>query len=338
MIQDEQLANLKALVLGREFSLYRAVDLDSKGYVRQLEDLFCTYFNIKHAIAVSSATAGLHLSCIAWGVKDKEVITTPVTFSATASSIVMAGGTPLFKDIDPDTYCIKDVSGIVIPVHLHGNPADLDTIKGTVIEDCAQAIGAEYKGRKVGTFGDCGVFSFHQTKTIISGQGGMVITNNDEIAEKIKLLRNHAECKGADFIGFNYLMTELQASVLIPQFKRLDEINSRTIELAEYFTDKIKDCVITPYVLPNCKHVYYNYAIKTLNRDELQRGLLNKGVYFGKGGYKPLYMLPFYEKYKTECPVADDCYKTVMFTNIVKPPITEKELDRIAEIIWENHT
>lgn len=332
-LQEEVLTNLRGIGESWRLSLFQAGS-DSSGFVRELEELAKEYFNIKYAIALSSATAGLHCACVALDVVFVAVPT--VTFSATASSVLMAGGRVLFRDIEPDTYCIQPTkASTIIPVHLHGHPADLDSLKGEIIEDCAQAIGAEYKGKKVGTIGNCGVFSFNQNKQIQCGEGGMLITNDEELARKVRLMSNHGEVC-SDILGYNYRMTELQAAFLIPQFKRLDQIISERIELAEYLTDKLKDIegLAPPIVRDGCKHSYCTYPVKVdghINRDELQAGLFKKGVYFGKGGYKPLHLFEFYGGREGQFPIAEECYKTVMYTNTIKPPMTFKDMDKIAE-------
>jgi dTDP-4-amino-4,6-dideoxygalactose transaminase len=314
-------------------SYYRAGDLESQGYVRKLEDSVCEYFNIKYAVAMNSATSCLHVACKSLDVK--EVVTTPFTFSASASCILMAGGKVKFSDIE-DTYYNIDPDKIegntVIAIHLNGHPAELGKIKEgrRVIEDASQSIGAKYKGQYVGTIGDCGVFSFNQWKPISCGEGGILVTNNEDIANFSRLMRNHGEVK-SNVLGYNYRMTELQACIAYLQFLKLDTINQIKIELANYLTDKIKDYMDTPKVAENCTHVYYTYPIKVKNRDEVQRKLREKGIYFGNGGLKPLHLFPFYGGKEGDFPVAERMYREMMFTDIIRPGLTFKELDYIAE-------
>ncbi len=350
-LYQETLYEIKPLLRSRGFSLYRANAEHHLGgpKVQELETLFCEYLNVKHSIAVSSATSGLHISLLACGVRREiygnPVITSPVTFSATASAIIMAGGIPSFRDIEATTYGLdphnlKDLSDVkvIVPVHLHGHPMELDGLpKLVIIEDASQALGAIYKGRKAGTIGKVGVFSFNQSKQINCGEGGMVVTNDDEIARKLRLLRNHGETQ-EDILGYNYRLTELQAAVLIPQFKRIEKTLSDTIELCERVSEELKDAedLVPPFSLPDCRHVYYTYPVKVkrVSRDDLQNRLAEKGIYFGKGGYKPLYKFPFYRQLgKQEFPISEDCYKTVMFTNIFKPPMKLREAERIARLI-----
>lgn len=350
----EQCCELKEVLKSGILSGYKANQEGHLGgkKVQQLEELFCEYHNCKHAIAVSSATAGLHLANRALNVCGKSIVTTPVTFSATASSILMAGGTPIFADIQPDTYnldplaskdAVNSTTIAVLPVHLHGHPCDMTRMMNVakhynlfVIEDCAQALGAEWHGQKVGTFGDCGIFSFNQSKQVNSGEGGMIITNNDELATKLRLLRNHGETQ-SELLGYNYRLTELQAAVLIPQIRHLDDTLQAISRLCNAVTHVLSQVgeVRPPLVYSDCRHVYYTYPVAIIPkiRDKLQEALREKGIYFGRGGYKPLHFFPFYRKYTTPLPVAEWQYESVMFTNIFRPPMKVTEAKRIAEVI-----
>lgn len=335
LIGSEELAAVTEVLSDGWLSCYRGGELESKGYVRKLEDAFCDYFNVKYAVAMNSATSCLHAACIACDVKDKEVITTPFTFSASASCILMAGGKVKFSDIE-DTYyninpaLIKGNADTVIAVHLHGHPADMDNILGTVIEDASQSIGAKYKSRYVGTIGICGVFSLNQWKQITCGEGGVLITNDDNIAEKVRLVRNHGEL-ASDTLGYNYRLTELNAAVAYEQFKKLDSFIAIRQELAEYLTEQIKDFIDTPKIAEGCTHTYYTYAIKTKERDRLQHELGMKGIYFGSGGLKPLHLIPFYGGHEGQFPIAERMYREMMFTDIIRPQATFKDMDYIAE-------
>ena len=331
-LKEEQIANLKAVTNSGRLSYYRAAS-ESGGYVRQLEEAAKEYFNVPYAIALSSATAGLH---IATTLIEETTISIPaVTFSATTSSVMMAGKTPHIVDIEPDTYCIdfsKITAGAVMAVHLHGHPADMDKCTVPLIEDCAQSIGAEYKGKKVGTVGKCGIFSFNQNKQIQCGEGGLFITNDEELAQNARWMANHGEVC-SNILGYNYRLDELRAAYLVPQFKRLDEIIARRRELAHELTDKIKDIegLTPPVERENCVHSYCTYPVRVadnISRDKLQAALLKEGVYFGKGGYKPLHMFDFYKGVdRDELPVAEDCYEHVMYTNDFSNP------DKIAEAL-----
>jgi perosamine synthetase len=248
--------------------------------VKELENQFRKYFNSKYAIASNSATSSLHSAFVAMGIgQGDEVIVPAVSMSASASSIMAAGGIPVFIDINngscPDCHCeavdndrgcfninvdeienkiTKNTKALLI-VHLFGKAADMDKVmllaekyQLKVIEDCAQSPGTYYNKRLVGTIGDVGVFSFNQSKTISAGEGGVAITNNNIYALRMQLMRNHGEAMVESFpeaqlpnlIGFNYRITELEAAVAAEQFKRLDQFNKRKIELANHLTEKLK--------------------------------------------------------------------------------------------------
>ncbi len=346
-LKEEQLANLEAALKGR-LSYYTAGS-ESSGLVRQLEELAREYFDVAHAVAVSSATAGLHIATTLIGKEWEETVYVPaVTFSATASSVMMARKLPHFVDIEPGTYCI-DFSKInhqgqhdaaVIAVHLHGHPADLDKAALPVIEDCAQALGAEYKGKKVGTIGKCGVFSFNVHKQIQCGEGGLFITNDDELAHKARLMANHGEVC-SEILGYNYRLTEVHAAILLPQFRRIREIIARRRELASRLTEKIKDIegLTPPVERENCVHSYCTYPVRVadyISRDELQAALIEYGVYFGKGGYKPLHLFPFYQGMKKhKLPVAEDAHEHVMYTNNFEN--TEKIVEALKKCLDTGH-
>ncbi len=319
--------------------------------IRQFEQEFADYFGVKYAITFNSGTSALHGACVACGIKaDDEVIVSPFTFTASAKCVLMAGGKPVFVDIKPDIFCIDPEKIVVtpktkaiIPVHLCGHPADMDEIMSIarehnlkVIEDSCQAIGAIYKNQLTGTIGDCGVFSFGKPKTITTGEGGMLITNDTGIAETARLVRNHGEMLNDVVLGYNYRMTEMQAALGIIQFRKLDTLNRTRVELCEYLTERLSkiDGITPPVVYPDCKHVYYTYAVRCDNREKLMRGLASKGIYFGAGYVKPLYLHPIYGGKKGDCPVAERMYdRELMVTDICRPPATIEEMDYIADTL-----
>lgn len=321
-------------------------------YVQKFEADFKAYFSVKHAVSFSSATSALHTALIACGIEPRdEVITSPFTFSASASCILMAGAKPVFADIRDDIYCLKlhsiqeaitPKTKAVIPVHLHGHPADMDEIMMVkslgikVIEDCAQAIGAVYKGKYAGTMGDCGVFSFNQHKHINTGEGGMLITNDDEIAETSRLVRNHGETQ-SHILGYNYKMTEITAAIGAERLKGLDKDLKHRRELASCLTEGISGIsgLTPPIVYPDCQHSFYTYPVRVKNRDKLQDKLLQRGIYFGKGGLKPLHLFPFYGGHVGQFPIAEKMWKEVMFTDRIKFPLTKKDIRDIIKGIRE---
>ena len=268
--------------------------------VTLLEKEVANYHGAKHAIGVASGTDALHLALLANGIKPgDEVITSPFTFVATAEAIVYCGATPVFVDIEPNTFNL-DPSKIkkkltkktkaLLPVHLYGQACPMDKIMGIaqennlkVIEDCAQAFGAEYRQKKVGTFGDAGCFSFFPTKNLgCFGDGGLVLTNNDKTAEEIKVLRGHGSRKTYhyDLIGYNSRLDEIQAALLRVKLKKLDSFIRFRRKIANFYKKKLAQIkeITLPYELPAGKHTFNQYTIRLKDRDELFEFLKTKGV------------------------------------------------------------
>ncbi len=273
-------------------------------YVQRLEKSFREYFGVRHTIAYNSATSALHAAVVACGVK--EAIVTPFSFSSSASCVLQAGKKPLFQDIDPKTYCMKPTKGTSIPVHLFGGCADLDKFEGIIIEDASQAIGSKYKGRYAGTIGDCGVFSFNQAKTISCGEGGMLITNNDEIAFKAKLVRNHGEVVSPEnkIVGYNYRMTEMEAIIAFHRFKKLDQIIEQRQKNVLYFRELLGNIkgVKPQWINPDVDYSWYVYSFEVEDNHEVAKKMTEHGIPL-RGGYitSPLNMLPIYEY--QPCPI-----------------------------------
>ncbi len=281
--------------------------------VSELEQKIARYIGVKHAIGVSSGTDALLLSLRALAMKNKGqeywnkedlIITTSFTFTATGDAILRAGATPLFVDIDIDTYNIdpeqvkeavkkygKRVRGI-IPVHLYGQPCNMDEIMKIakenaflVVEDCAQSFGAKWEEKQVGSFGDTGCFSFFPSKNLGGfGDGGTITTDDDELAEIIRRLRKHG---GKDkynvfYIGYNARLDTLQAAILLAKMKYIDEFNKRRRKIASFYDEHLKEIawLKTPEVHKKAYHVYHQYTIRLLNkkRDEIQRKLKEKGI------------------------------------------------------------
>lgn len=327
--------------------------------VREFEKAFAEKFGVKHAIAFNSGTAALHASVVACGVEPgDEVIVSPYTFTASASCVLHAGAKPVFIDIEPNYFCmdggygkltprLTDKTKAIIPVHLCGHPAFMGAIGRPrvmrphikIIEDSCQAIGAKYINSYTGTIGDCGVFSFQNTKPIVTGEGGMLVTNDDEIYEKACLVRNHGEALGSDVLGWNYRMGEMEAALGIVQLGKLDFLNDRRIELCNYMTEQLSkiDGLTPPAVMALCKHTYYTYAIKYdadkigMSRSEFAKRLKDKGIYFGEGYVKPLHLLPIYGGKEGDCPVAERMWKEeLLVTDIFRYPMTMEDAHKIA--------
>jgi dTDP-4-amino-4,6-dideoxygalactose transaminase len=265
------------------------------------EKEFAGYCNAYCGIGVSSGTDAIHLALLACGIKSgDEVITVSNAAAPTALAISYTGAKPIFVDIDPLTYNmnISKVEGAItqrtkaiIPIHLFGLPIDMDPLMElkekydlNIIEDACQAHGAEYKGKKAGNIGDIGCFSFYPTKNLGAyGDGGMVITNNKELADSIRLMRNygygHEEQYNSIVKGYNNRLDEIQAAILRVKLKKLDKWNASRRKIAELYDKKLGDSsVITPIQLESCKHVYHLYVIRTRKRDQLRKKLHNNGI------------------------------------------------------------
>ena len=283
--------------------------------VRALEESIANFVGVKHAIGVASGTDALLLSLMAIGVKGgDEVITTPFTFFATAGSIARLGARPVFVDIELDTYTtdpnkLEDLLNksynprmkAVIPVHLYGQCADMDPIielakkyNLKVIEDAAQSIGATYKGKQSGSLGDIGCFSFFPSKNLGAyGDGGMVVTNDDELAEKIRILRVHGSKPKYyhSMVGINSRLDEIQAAILNVKFKYLpnwiEQKREKVVFYNKLFQEKLLNNVVVPYEALYNYHTYHQYTIRVKgDRDELQDYLKERGI--GTGVYYPL--------------------------------------------------
>ncbi|MHA1269934.1 MAG: DegT/DnrJ/EryC1/StrS family aminotransferase [Candidatus Helarchaeota archaeon] len=271
----------------------------SSDKINEFEKEFAKYIGVKHAIAVNSGTAALHaaLASLDLGPGD-EVIIPPFTFVATATAVLHQNAIPIFVDINPRNYCIDPKlikqsitpnTKAIIPVHLFGHPANMDMILEigneygiSIIEDACQAHGAEYNNKKVGSIGDIGCFSFFESKNMMTGEGGMITTNNDEIAEKCRLIRHHGEPYWYQYIrlGYNYRMTAIQAAIGLVQLKKLENMNKKRIEFANYYNENLKDIpgIELPHVDDNVKHVYHLYT-PLLKPEELgisKEAFLNK--------------------------------------------------------------
>ena len=301
-----------------------------------LEEEFAGYCDVPYAIGVNSGTSALHLALLAAGVgPGHEVITVPFTFFATAATIGYVGATPVYVDIDPATFNI-DVSRIeaaitertraIMPVHLYGLPADMNPIldiarrhKLVVIEDAAQAVGAEYQSRRAGSIGDIGCFSFYPTKNLgAAGEGGMVTTSDPEYARNIKLLRSWGEERRYHPIlkGYNYRLQGIQAAILRVKLSRLEAWTQVRCALAAEYDRMLKDAdVACPSTLPNARHVYCLYSIRAARRDALQRDLERAGIQTAVHYPEPLHLTPAYadERYRAgDFPVAESCAQTVL--------------------------
>ncbi|MCW6074293.1 DegT/DnrJ/EryC1/StrS family aminotransferase [Clostridium sporogenes] len=280
--------------------------------VEEFENLIKEYLNVKHAIAVSNGTAALHLSLIALDIKPSDEIIVPdFTFPATSNVVENMGAKSIFVDINLDDFCIdtdkienkiNNNTKVIIPVHEFGQVSNMDKIMDLaskyslrVVEDAACALGAEYKNKKIGTIGDLGCFSFHPRKSITTGEGGIVVTNNDEFARKIRAIRNHGMdyCHGTPkfiFAGLNYRMTNIQGAIGVAQFRKLDKINKVRKMIANKYNERLYNIkeIILPREKEYSKHIWQTYHIllnETINRDSLIKNLKEKGIETNIGAY-----------------------------------------------------
>jgi perosamine synthetase len=271
--------------------------------VRELEERFAAFIGVPHAVATSSGTTALHLCLLAYGVgAGDEVITVPFTFIASANSIVYTGARPVFVDVEEATFNI-DVSQVeaaitprtraIMPVSLYGQPADLPALaeiaerRGlALVEDAAQTHGAAIGDRKSGSWG-AGCFSFYPTKNMTTGEGGMITTADAELADRVRLTREHGMKVRYhhDTLGYNFRMTDIHASIGLAQLPKLEARNARRREIAARYDAEL-DGVITPAVRPGVTHVYHQYTIRVARRDEFAELLRDRGV--GTGIYYPI--------------------------------------------------
>jgi dTDP-4-amino-4,6-dideoxygalactose transaminase len=283
-------------------------------FVKSFEKSFADYIGVKNCIGVGNGTDALYIALKALEISEgDEVITVANTFIATSEAITMTGTKVVFVDCDKDTYNI-DVDKIegaispktkaIVPVHLYGQPADMDRIKDIakthelfVVEDAAQAHGAEYKGQRIGTVGDMACFSFFPGKNLGAyGDAGAIVTNNDELERKARMFANHGRMGkyNHEFEGRNSRLDGLQAAILDVKLKHLDKWTERRRTIAKMYDASLKDIVITPSVLPDVKHVYHLYVIQIKNRERVKELLAEKGI--ATGIHYPI-PLPFLKAY-----------------------------------------
>ena len=323
--------------------------------VLELEQKIARYHGVSEAIGVASGTDALHLAVEALGIGEgDEVITTPFTFFATAEAIFYTGATPVFVDIEPDTMNIDpakieekitDRTKAILPVHIFGHPADMDKIgsiaqkhKLLIIEDCAQSFGAEIRGRKTGSFGDAGCFSFYPSKNLGAfGDGGMVLLQDPLTAADIRQLRNHGS-KGAykhEKVGFNSRLDEIQAGILLVKFKRIDEYNEKRRQRAVLYNEFLSDRVTRPVERPGMKHVYHQYTLRSKKRNEIQKALRDRDISSVVYYPVPLHLqeaVSFLGHKKGDFPVAEEAAERVLSLPIY-PELPEEAVKEIAAII-----
>ena len=322
-----------------------------------MEEEISKYIGVGHGIGVANGTDALLLSLEALNIgHGDEVITTPFTFFATAEVIARVGATPVFVDVDPLTFnisptliehAITERTKAIIVVHLFGQSADMDTIMEIsrkhnlrVIEDACQSIGATFQRKKVGSFGDVGCFSFFSSKNLGAyGDAGMVVTNDRELACKIKSLRNHGSCQRYvhTHIGLNSRLDEIQAAILSVKFKQLDKWNERRRELATKYTRRLTGIVDVPIVATEREHVFHQYCIRTIQREELAQFLRQKQIASGIYYPIPLHLQQAFDQlgYKDgDFPVSENTAQKILALPI-NPMMTDKQQEQIISAIVE---
>lgn len=336
--------------------------ISSKGkFIPEFEEIFAQYCGVKYGVATSNGTVALHLALTALGIGEgDEVIIPTLTFAATANAVIYSGAKPVFVDSHPNYWCldtekIEEVmtpkTRAIMPVHLYGHPCDMDAIADIakrhdlyVIEDAAEAHGAEYKGRKIGSFGDIACFSFYGNKIITTGEGGMCLTNSESLAMKMRVLRDHGMNPNRrywhDTIGFNYRMTNMQAAVGVAQLARLDKFVEKKREIAQCYSKGLKELGEEGLIklhpeMPWAKCVYWMYSILIqddfgINRDGLMTKLEENGIETRPLFY-PVHTMPPYRT-KGRFPTAEELSRMgISLPSSVN--LAAKQVEYITDII-----
>lgn len=345
--------------------------------VREFEEHFAQYCGVAHAVGISSGTSALYVALRAMDIgKGDGVITVPYTFIATAEAISMTGARPVFVDISEDSFNMSPIKleeyikahcewndqklalfdkksktkiKAIVPVHLYGQVADMDEINAVaeayglqVLEDCAQAHGAEYKGKRSGSLGNAGAFSFYPSKNLGAyGQGGMVVTSDEALAQKARMIIDHGQKERYQhvFEGWNFKMDGMQAAVLDVKLGYLDEWNEDRRQNAQFYTDLLKDLgnVRTPQELPEHKHIYHLYAIRVPDRTSLMAYLKESGVGSAIHYPVPLHLQTAYKHLGYPAgsfPVAEKCAREIVSLPMF-PELTKRELEYVCEKVIE---
>ncbi len=360
--------------------------------VQTLEKEWAKYYGVRHAIAVNSATSGIIAAIGAIGIQPgDEVIVTPWSMCISATAPLFYGGTPIFADIEPQYFCLdpQDIAQKITPhtkailvVDIFGQPYDAEAINALaqkhglfVIEDCAQAPGATLRNKPAGTLGDIGIFSLNYHKHIHCGEGGIIVTNDDNLAERLQLIRNHAEAvienrtikNLTNMRGYNFRMTELEAAVARCQLKKLQGLNEIRLHNVRYLEKGLQDipCLKAAQIRPGATHVYYTHPnifneqiagvsaqrfIEALSKELPPFTLREKeGTKFGIGYVTPLYRLPIfqnptvhgvqYDYTKTICPVCEHLQNILLSHEFMLPCMQKNDLDDVLTAfykVWEN--
>jgi len=335
-------------------------------WVEAFEEAFASYIGTEYAVACNSGTSALHLALLSLGIgKGDGVIVPSLTFFATVQTVLYVGATPIFADIDEDTYCMdmEDVNSkinrktkAIIPVHLFGHAMNFEkaSITINIIEDSAQAHGTQYKGWRVGSLGKFGCFSFYATKNMtVATEGGMITTNDRKLAEKMKFLRSHGmiDRNTHEFLGYNYRMNEIAGAIGLVQLQKLDEMNARRQEIADYYNENLKASWLKkPIVKDYCtRHAWFWYACLVdeeklgMSTDKLRKVLLSEGVETRHRYNKPLYHQPILSRSAMEyfgdahyvpepCPIAEKvCGKLIGLP--IGSHLSMEDLEKVVEVV-----
>ncbi len=334
--------------------------------VRAFEESFAAYCGADRAVATSNGTTALHTALEAVGLEEGDaVITSPFSFVASANAIRLAGGKPVFADIDPETYTLdpadverilakrEDIVGLV-PVHLYGLAADMDSLCAIaddhdlfVVEDACQAHGAAIDGDRVGALGDAACFSFYPTKNMTTGEGGMVTTNRDDVADRAASFVNHGRDVGDGgsyehvALGHNYRLTSLAAAIGRAQLERLPEFNRARRTHAAYYDDQLDSLPLeTPTEPAGYRHVYHQYTVRTENREALAATLDDHNVDTGVYYETPIHQQPAYETVSTAAatlPNAERAAETVLSLP-VHPTLSERDRRTVVEAVRDHYS
>jgi len=349
-IKDEVLAAVAGVFESTQFVLGKEV--------AAFEEEFASYSGARYGVAVNSGTSALHLALLAAGVgPGDEVITVPFTFVATTAAVWYTGAKPVFVDVDPESYCMDSArieeaitprTRAILPVHLYGQAADMDAISAIarrhglpVIEDAAQAHGAEYRGRRCGSIGEMGCFSFYPGKNLGAyGEGGMVTTNNPELARQIRILRDWGAEKKYHHVlkGFNYRMEGVQGAILRVKLRYLEQWTEARRANATLYSRALADSNLhLPKEAPGNRHVYHVYGVMTPRRRELMEALEAQGVQTGIHYPVPVHLLPAYSDLNYQAgdfPIAERLASEELSLPMF-PELAESQIDAVVSAIEE---
>lgn len=333
--------------------------ISSKGkFIQQFEEQFCEYLSVKFGCSVCNGTVGIHLAMLALGIgPGDEVIVPTLTYIASVNAISYVGATPVFVDSNPNTWQMdaKDVEKKITPktkailaVHLYGHPCEMDVLSDLaksngvfLIEDCAEGIGTEYKGKRVGSFGDIAAFSFFGNKTITTGEGGMVVTNNETLHDRVFHFRGQGLAKHRqywhDVIGYNYRMTNICAAIGVAQLEQVDQFISKKREIAKWYKLGLSNSPVEFHEeSENCFHTYWMCSILVQDsklREPLRDHLASQGIETRPLFY-PVHTMPMYAKNFHAFKVAEDLGRRGI--NLPSfPELKKEQVDRICKAIIE---